>query len=221
MRLSDFQIPDAPIRVDAELMKRNATSASSTVDWKKGRVPVKPGTDDLDLLQRYGRDNASDEPVESDSDEEPDEAADAMDAFQTFLTVLTDSNSTLKNSAHDVVTNVKRDRQRLAAVGRGAAQVIASPHRVKINHNAGYITDSDYISKFLHPDMLCIEAENQLHDISLERQKNNANRGFWSGLYFFLREQPEGTRIRDVQNKACLSTLVANTLGGRPVPFGV
>lgn len=144
-----------------------------------------------------------DEPEEEDDDDESPESLDsAMDALHRRLRAILHASDSDTRPVRRVT------------VDRGAARVITSPHKVKINHNAGFICDADYIFKFLHPDMLCIEAENQLHDVSLEMQKNNANRGFWNGLYFFLREQPEGTRIRDVKNQACLSTLIAHTLGG-------
>lgn len=205
MRLSDFQIQDTPIRVDAELMKRNATSASSTLDWKKGRVPVKPGTDDLDLLQRYGRDNASDEPVESDSDEEPDEAA---DAFKSFVRLF----------RNDAAFKAIATRQRPAAVDRGAARVISS--RREISHNTGYITDAAFISQHLDPNQLCVEAENKLRDISLKRQVDDCKRSYWSGLFYFLRSQPKGSRVKDIQNRVCLSTLLMHTVGGTQGAFG-
>src|ERR1700691_2763377 len=138
-----------------------------------------------------------DEPEEADDDDESPESLDsAMDALHRRLRAILHASDSDTRPVRRVT------------VDRGAARVITSPHKVKINHNAGFICDADYIFKFLHPDMLCIEAENQLHDVSLEMQKNNANRGFWNGLYFFLREQPEGTRIRDVKNQACLSTLI-------------
>jgi hypothetical protein len=38
-KLSDFQVPDAPIEVCPELMKRNAEHAGDSVDWL--RTPIK------------------------------------------------------------------------------------------------------------------------------------------------------------------------------------
>ena len=106
--------------------------------------------------------------------------------------MLKDSGVTIKTSAKKV------------AVDRGAATVILPRREAKAI--AGYITDSDYISKFLDPNELCVTAENRLHNLTYEAQVNNANRGYFSGLFYFLKSQPAGTRVRDVQNKACLST---------------
>jgi hypothetical protein len=208
-RLSDFQTPvvvDAPIRVDEKLMARVAKASGSAVDWKNGRVPAKPGTDDMDLLQRYGRDNASDEPVESDSDEEPDEAA---DAFKSFVRLF----------RNDAAFKAIATRQRPAAVDRGAATVISA--RKEVTHSSGYLTDAAFIAKHLDPNMLCVEAENALHDISYKRQADDAARGYWSGLFFFLKSQPKGSRICDIENQVCLSTLLQRTVGGMQGVFGV
>jgi hypothetical protein len=206
-RLSDFQIPDAPIRVDAELMKRNAKAAGSAVNWKKGAVPYKAGADDLDLLQRYGRDNDSDEPEASDSGEEPDEAQ-AMDAVKSFVRLF----------RNDAAYKAIGTRRRPAAVDRGAARVISS--RREISHNTGYITDAQFIAKHLDPNQLCVEAANMLADISYKRQVDDCARSYWSGLFFFLRSQPKGSRIRDIENQVCLSTLLQHTVGGMQGAYG-
>ncbi len=230
MRLSDFQIPDAPMPVDAKLMARHAKAVSTQVDWKRSKVIVGEGALQSHPMRSLLMDAARDErrelrarmhdsldhildeePTESDSNEEPEEEeAQAMDAFESFVRMF----------YTDPVFKAIGTRQRSETVDRGSATVIPTPHKIKIDHRAGYICDSEYISTFLHPDMLCEEAEIQLQDVSLDHQKNNANRGFWSGLYYFLREQPKGSRIRDIKNRVCLSTLLANTLGGRPNVFG-
>ena len=70
-RLSDFQIPDAPIPVDQKLMARNAKAARTQVDWKKTRTSA---TDlALQPYQTFLMDAGSnidiEEPEESDSNE--------------------------------------------------------------------------------------------------------------------------------------------------------
>ena len=154
--------------------------------------------------------DSDEEPEASDSNEEPAEEMDAKAAFDSFCQLL----------SNDAALKALVTSKRPAVVDREAATVIASPHKVKINHSAGYITDAQYISKFLHPEMLCCDAEKQLHDISFERQKNDANRSYWSGLYFYLRDQPLGSKIKDIPNQVCLSNLLAHTLGGQTT-FGV
>ena len=156
-RLSDFQIPDAPIPVDQKLMARNAKAARTQVDWKKTctsatDLALQPyqtflmdAGSNIDIEEPEESD--SNEEPESDSDEEPTEAQ-ARDALQNFLTVLKDSGVTIKTSAKKV------------AVDRGAATVILPRREAKAI--AGYITDSDYISKFLDPNELCVTAENGL-----------------------------------------------------------
>jgi hypothetical protein len=79
------------------------------------------------------------------------------------------------------------------------------------DHSTGYITDSDFISKYLPPDKLCVEAENELRPRVMEAQEDNSARGYWAGLFYFLRSQPEGSRIRDCR-RATLSTLISKTL---------
>ena len=148
----------------------------------------------------------SGEEPESDSDEEPT-GAQARDALQNFLSVLKDSGVTIKTSAKKV------------AVDRGAATVISS--RKDVTHNSGYLTDSQFIAQHLDPNLTCLEAAKKLSGVSYQRQADDANRGYWSGLFFFLKSQPEGARIRDIENQACLSSLLMRTVGGMSGAFGV
>jgi hypothetical protein len=130
MRPSDFQIPDAPMPVGARLMARIAKAAGAMVNWNKTAITTTEGARQTDPLRRYGRDSESEEPEEFSSSDEPEEEVEkAMDEFNNFLTVLTDSDTTLRNSASDVVANLKRDRARQnASADLGAATVI-SPRR--------------------------------------------------------------------------------------------
>ena len=40
MKLSDFQIPDAPVPVDPEVMARNAKSSGQRLDWRNTKVKI-------------------------------------------------------------------------------------------------------------------------------------------------------------------------------------
>jgi len=75
-----------------------------------------------------------------------------------------------------------------------------------------YGADAAFISQHLDPDKLCVVAAYEMRDRVFREQAANPNRTFWSGLYYFLRTQPDGTRVKDVENQACLSTLVTKTL---------
>jgi hypothetical protein len=312
MRLSDFQIADAPIKVDQALMARNAKKAASTVDWKKTRTTATEGANQpfiALLMDGAAEETESNEPVgeaasvagnfaslgaqvvggaaqnlasaammesdkshsalrkkihdaldkmldaeaaenpdlyaesnfkhrraESESEEanpelDPEEEEsftenaddDGFASMQRQLDALLAKDSAddaLLDRIRNVVAGVKRDRvrQRLATADEGSARVISSSRDV--SHNAGYITDAALIAKHLDPDQLCVEAANQLSDISYKRQADDCARSYWSGLFFFLRSQPKGSRIRDIKNKVCLSTLLMHTVEGVNGVFG-
>jgi hypothetical protein len=216
MKLSDFQTPvinDAPFPVDANLMSRNAKAAALSVNWRKTKITAQGGgAIESDPFKAFGLDSddrrtrmhdALDRVIddfeaepEEDEDAEPEEASDGW--------------------LHSV-------QRQLDAIGRDfgdrAATVIA-PQR-KVSHSTGYVTDAAFIAQHLDPSMLCVEAENELHDISLRRQADDANRGYWSGLFYFLKSQPKGFRIRDIENQRCLSSLLMHTVGGMNSAFGV
>jgi len=150
-----------------------------------------------------------DEPEEEDDDDESPESLDsAMDALHRRLRAILHASDSDTRPVRRVT------------VDRGAAAVI-SPHKIKLGHAAGYVTDSEFISRHLHPEMLCCDAERQFHAISLKRQADDPNRGYWSGLYYFLQSQPLGSKIKDIENKACLSSLLMRTVGGMKGAFGV
>jgi hypothetical protein len=156
----------------------------------------------------WGEDD--DEPEEeSEDDESPESLDSAMDALHKRLRALLHGAD-----GHDA------RRQRYATRDSGAAKVI-SPRKARAGHTSGYVNDAAFIAEHLDPSMLCSDAEAQLHDISYERQADDANRGYWSGLFYFLKSQPAGSRIRDVENKACLSSLLMRTVGGMHGAFGV
>jgi hypothetical protein len=148
-------------------------------------------------------DEAEDEVIEDDSEENPDP--------NTKTTIPYDKNHLASLDA------LQRTLDK--TLGLDDASVI-SPRR-EIKHNTAYITDSQFIAQHLDPNLSCVEAANKLSDISYKRQANDANRGYWSGLFYFLRSQPKGSRIRDIENRACLSTLLAHTVGGMKGVFGV
>ena len=89
-------------------------------------------------------------------------------------------------------------------------ETAAKPRHVAKRHS-GYICDSDYIAKYLNPNLSCIEAENRLRPRVMKEQESNANRGYWSGLFYFLHSQPDGSRVKDCQ-PATLSMLISRTL---------
>ena len=150
------------------------------------------------------------EPEETDSDEEPEEETDsAMDAFHSFVRMF------MKDAAFKTLAT----RKRPAVVDRDAATVVSS--RREVTHNTGYLTDAAFIAQHLNPNMSCLEAAKKLSETSYKRQADDANRGYWSGLFFFLKSQPEGARIKDIENQACLSSLLMRTVGGMRGAFGV
>jgi hypothetical protein len=74
-----------------------------------------------------------------------------------------------------------------------------------------YGADAQFVSQHLDPDELCVVAACKMRDRVFREQTANPNRTFWSGLYYFLRTQPEGTLVKNVENQACLSTLITKT----------
>lgn len=70
-RLSDCQVPDAPIPVDPQVMQRNAKSAGATVNWRDN-TPIPESQAQREFSSRvrksYGRDSHSDEPDEEDKE---------------------------------------------------------------------------------------------------------------------------------------------------------
>jgi hypothetical protein len=243
-KLSDFQKPAIPvsIAVDANVMDRNAKASASRVNWRNTKITEQGGAIESDpfrniplfasLHDRRTRahhaldevidiveSNPSDEP-EEDEDAEPEEASDGqwLQSLQRQL----DEIARDSDDALDVAADVRRDRerQRFVTADTHTARVI-SPRKTKAGHTSGYVNDSQFIAEHLDPSMLCSDAEAQLHDISFERQADDANRGYWSGLFYFLKSQPQGSRIRDIENKACLSSLLMRTVGGMHGAFGV
>ena len=239
-KLSDFQKPAIPvsIAVDANVMDRNAKASASRTDWRNTKITEQGGAIESDpfrniplfasLHDRRTRmhdaldrviDDVEDE-AESSSNEEPEEPSESFDAemasMHRRLRALLHGSDAL-----DVVKDVRsdRERQRFVTADTHAAHVIA-PRR-EVRANSGYVTDAAFIAQHLDPNMLCVEAENNLRDISFKRQADDANRGYWSGLFYFLKSQPQGSRIRDIENKACLSSLLMRTVGGMHGAFGV
>jgi hypothetical protein len=153
----------------------------------------------------------SEEPEELDPDgeeeaEDTDEES-AMDSVKEFIRVLVASDANLADDIHGLLASVMRDKNRQRVDGR-----IVSGHKNKVSHSSGYITDAAMVEKYLPANELCVAAENRLRDRVVQEQADNANRSYWSGLFYLLRSQPEGSRIRDIKNKVCLSTLISKTL---------
>jgi hypothetical protein len=73
-------------------------------------------------------------------------------------------------------------------------------------------SDAAFIAEHLNPNELCVDAAHELRDRVYKEQAANPRREFWSGLFYFLNNQKQGVRIRDVENKVCLSMLVSKTL---------
>lgn len=213
MKLSDFQAQLTPIVFDPSIMERNATRAATQIDWKDTKIArtkggslgcfLKDAEGETKVKVRY-KGSESDEPEEeTDSDEEPDEEA-AMDALEQFVRTLIASDSSLKS---EVLAVLKRDRARQPGDSR-----IVTSDKSKLAHSSGFICDQEMIASHLNPNELCVAAENRLRQKAFDAQANNPNRSYWSGLFEFLRNQPEGSRIKDIKNKVCLSTLIAKTL---------
>ncbi|MGB8801873.1 MAG: hypothetical protein WCC97_14405 [Candidatus Acidiferrales bacterium] len=238
-RLSEFQIPDAPIPVDANLVARNASAAASRVDWRNTKVFIGEGARESDPLRSLGFDRSpspelrqrlhdsldrvidaeeeGEESEEQEDDAEPEEASDGwLHSIQRQLDTIRRRSDA---EVFDVRADVRRDRerQRHASADHGGARVVPTRHEVNSN---SYVTDSQFIARHLDPEQLCADAANALSGVSYRRQADDANRGYWSGLFFFLHSQPAGSRIKDVANKACLSTLLQHTVGGMQGAFG-
>jgi hypothetical protein len=164
-------------------------------------------------LDRLLDSDSDEEPEVGDSDEEEEEEQDAAEKNEKpeGIKIPYDKNHVASLDA------LQRTLDK--TLGLDDASVISPGREVK--HNTGYITDSQFIAQHLDPNLSCVEAANKLSDISYKRQANDANRGYWSGLFYFLRSQPKGSRIRDIENRACLSTLLAHTVGGMKGVFGV
>lgn len=178
-------------------------SADSAKDKSAFRKRMHDALDTILNSRAENQNEVLHEPNEEEGDEEPeDDDDDSLDSAMDGL------HKRLRAILHAADSDSR------------AARVIPSQHRIKISNTSGYITDAQFISSHLHPEMFCVDAERQLQDISFSRQKNDANRGYWSGLYYFLSSQPKGSRIRDIKNQVCLSVLLQHTLGGMSTAFG-
>jgi hypothetical protein len=211
-RLSNSQRIPERFTPDPALMTRNAEASGGQVDYRKTRIGMTQGARES---SPYGRDDASlvdaredrrqrlhntldrlidgAEPEEHDDNEEPQE--EWSDADEPSL-------SEIQKSADAFLKAVDPPKKKVAAAARDR----------RVAHDSGYICDSDFIAKYIHPDKFCVQVENELRPQVVAAQADNAMRGYWAGLFEFLRSQPEGFRIRDISNKACLSTLISKTL---------
>lgn len=216
-RLSDFQVADVPMVVDQALMARNAKAAGTQTRYADTHIRLAPPAERQRVHQKLDRacmmdgeksdrlhaalDRVLDEYEERNSrpsdepEEEQDDNAEPQEEYEDEPSL-----AALQQAVDALLKSVARPKKKVAAT----AKVVA--------HDSGYITDSEFISKYLHPNKLCIEVENELRPRVMDAQADNAMRGYWAGLFDFLRNQPEGSRIKDIQNKACLSTLVSKTL---------
>jgi len=126
------------------------------------------------------------EEEEPDDDEEPKEESDAEEALDGL-------------------------HAELRRVFRTAPKKSVARAKRTVRRSSSYVCDADYIARYINPSLSCIEAENWLSDCVYQKQKDDANRGFWAGLLFFLRSQPDGSKIKDCRPQT-LSMLVSKTL---------
>jgi len=141
------------------------------------------------LLDEEARGPASEseEPEEDDEEEETDEelpnVEEALDSLKSEL------------------NRVLRTR---------ASKSPAKPKRT-VRRSNSYVCDADYIAKFINPNISCVEAENWLSDRVYQKQKDDANRSYWCGLFYLLRSQPIGSKVKDCRPQT-LSMLISKTL---------
>jgi len=199
------------IPVDAKLTTRNAESASAAVDWRKTTIHKTRG--EVESNPVYGKDALAVYDRRKRLHKLLDRALSAVGYTQDMYEVkslhdmldeamdsgeLADSEPIEISEDEEKITRSDSGRRRFSGDSRSAS-------------STSYVCDSDFISKFLPPNMLCVEAEHALQDRVFAEQADNAMRGYWSGLFYFLRSQPEGSRIRDCK-QVTLSTLVSKTL---------
>ena len=135
------------------------------------------------LLDEEARGPASESEEPEEDDEEESDAEEALDSLQTEL----------------------------RRVFRRPSQKKSAPRAKTVRRSSSYVCDADYIARYINPNLSCVEAENFVHSHAYENQRDNANRGFWAGLLFFLRSQPIGSKIKDCRPQT-LSMLVSKTL---------
>jgi hypothetical protein len=89
---------------------------------------------------------------------------------------------------------------------------VVKPPKSRTAKRSSYGADAEFVAEYIDPDQFCLNAAQELRDRVYREQAANPQRAFWCGLFYFLNNQKPGVRIRDVQNKACLSMLVGKTL---------
>jgi hypothetical protein len=225
MKLSDFTAQLEPIVFDPSVMDNNAKRAATQVDWKNtplthteggrgglARCFLKDAAAEVNedpnvkvKVKYKGSESAEPEELEPDDEEEEEEGEDAaFDSMAHFLRLFL-KDASLDADIHNMAASLMRERARQRMDG----QIISGR---KVTHNSGYITDAALIEEYLPANELCVAAGNRLRDRVVREQADNANRSYWSGLFYLLRSQPEGSRIGDIKNKVCLSTLIQKTL---------
>jgi len=143
--------------------------------------------------------------LSSESEEEPEEHDDELEEEESHLSDAVRSKR-MTRLLHDALNTVMSGRRG----SRGFVQAKTS-RSSDSKRRAGYICDSDFIARYLNPETFCIDAENQLRARVIKAQADDSARGYWSGLFYFLRNQPDGSRIKDCR-QATLSTLLSKTL---------
>jgi hypothetical protein len=89
---------------------------------------------------------------------------------------------------------------------------VVKPPKSRTAKRSSYGADTAFVAEYIEPNKLCVDAAQELRDRVYREQAANPRREFWSGLFYFLNNQKQGVRIRDVDNKACLSMLISKTL---------
>jgi hypothetical protein len=201
------------ISVDPGLMTRNAERAGQAVNWMRTHIGSSRGAAES---RPYGKDAAI---AEHDRrkrlhkllDRALSEAGYTQDAAEVrtlhdFLDQAMDGEGREETESEIEEEPMEDEEERHHDSGRRRA---SSDSRSRTS--TSYVCDSDFVSRYLPPNLLCVEAENALRDRVVTEQEDNAMRGYWSGLFYFLRSQPEGSRIKDCR-QVTLSTLVSKTL---------
>jgi hypothetical protein len=231
-RLSDFTIPSRGRNLVAEaLVDRNAQAIRNVTRFSDTRIEVREGAVES---QPYGRDaaiagfnrrkklhgvldamccsagmtEAEATPVHDALDRHLDESGEPEEEDDDEEEI---EDGGEKNEKHEHVSIPAQDMHRALDAIMDLMERRKKTRRTSRDHSSGYITDSDFIARYLNPNELCVEASNKLRPRVMENQEDNAMRGYWAGLFDFLRSQPEGSRIRDCR-RATLSTLISKTL---------
>ena len=222
-RLSDFQVQQ-PTRnfLAEELVARNAAKVHPQFHWSDTRIAETQGSAES---RPYLRDQAVSsvnrrKNLHSVLDRCLSDAGYTSDQAQRFharLDRLMDEEDEEEpdddeepKEEEDVESALDSLQTQLRRVFRTSSQK-KSPAKRTVRRSSSYVCDADYIARYINPNISCVEAENWLSDRVYQRQRDDANRSYWCGLFYLLRSQPDGSKIRDCRPQT-LSMLISKTL---------